>query len=145
MRTMAVLFLMLASCATAIGQNDESQKSRIIALENAWNLAEEKKDSKALDALLSNNLLYVDYDGSTLDKEHFLGNVRKPTLQPQQIVNEAMTVNVYGSAAVVTGTYREKGSINGKPFIRRTRFTDTWILDKGAWQCVAGQLTLVSH
>lgn len=145
MRTMALLFLVLASCASAIGQSDESQKSKIIALENAWNLAEEKKDSKALDALLSNNLLYVDFDGSTLDKEHFLSNVRKPSLQPQQIVNEAMTVSLYGSAAVVTGTYREKGSNNGKPYTRRTRFTDTGILDKGGWQCVAGQLTLVSH
>ena len=43
-----------------------------------------------------------------------------------------MTVHLYGNAAVVTGAYRDKGTEKGKPFLRRGRFTDTWIYDKGA-------------
>jgi Domain of unknown function (DUF4440) len=71
--------------------------------------------------------------------------VRKPSLHPEQIVNESTTVYMYGTAAVVTGTYREKDANNGKTYLRRGRFTDTWIYLKGTWQCVASQSTLLSR
>jgi ketosteroid isomerase-like protein len=145
MKAMTTLILLLAASATAMGQSNDAQKSKIIAMENAWNMAEQSKDAKALNELLSDNLIYVDYDGSTLNKSRFLENVRRPTIHPEQIVNEAMQVYVYGTAAVVAGTYREKGTDKGKTYSRRVRFTDTWVYANDVWQCVAGQLTLISH
>jgi len=56
MKATATLLLLLAASAVAIGQNADAEKSKIVALENAWNLAEQHKDVKALDELLSNNL-----------------------------------------------------------------------------------------
>jgi len=144
-KAMATLFLLLAASAVAIGQNADAEKSKIVALENAWNLAEQHKDAKALDELLSNNLVYIDYDGIVQNKEQFLANARRPTLHPEQIVNESTTVYMYGAAAVVTGTYREKGVDKGKPYVRHGRFTDTWIYGNGIWQCVASQSTLMSR
>jgi len=143
MKTMTLLFLLLSMCAVAMAQ--DAEKSRIVALENAWNLAEEKKDVKALDELLGKNMVYVDYDGSIMNKEQFLESVRRPALHPEQIVNESTTVYVYGAAAVVTGTYREKGVDKGKAYLRRGRFTDTWVYENGTWQCVASQSTLMSR
>lgn len=98
MKAMVTLILLLAASGAATGQSGDEQKSKIIALENAWNLAEQNKDAKALSELLGSNLVYVDYDGSTLNKDHFLENVRRPALHPEQIVNESMTVYVYGTA-----------------------------------------------
>src|SRR6267378_38280 len=43
---------------------------------------------------------------------------------------------------VVTGAYREKGTIGGKHYTQRGRFTGTWIQVNGAWLCVASQSTL---
>src|SRR3979411_2260571 len=105
---MATLFLLLAASAGAIGQNAGAAKSKIGALENAWNLAEQHKDVKALDELLSNNLVYIDYDGIVQNKEQFLANARRPPLHPEKIVNESTTVYMDGTAGGVTGTYREK-------------------------------------
>ncbi|MBZ5705789.1 MAG: nuclear transport factor 2 family protein [Acidobacteriia bacterium] len=122
-----------------------ADETKIIALENAWNYAEEHKDARALDELLSSTLVYVDYDGSMMDKTQFLASVRVPSLHPEQIVNDKMTVHMYGSTAVVTGLYREKGISKGKPYIRRGRFTDTWVFEDGAWRCVASQSTLISQ
>jgi hypothetical protein len=145
MKTMATLFLLLAVSAAAMGQSGDADKSKIVALENAWNLAEQHKDVKALDELLGSNLVYIDYDGTAQNKEQFLASVRKPSLHPEQIVNESTTVYMYGTAAVVTGTYHEKGVNNGKTYLRRGRFTDTWIYLNGTWQCVASQSTLLSR
>jgi len=63
----------------------------------------------------------------------------------ERLVAEEMTAHVYGDAAVVTGVYREKGTYKRKPYQRRGRFTDTWVKQKGTWQCVVSQSTLISH
>ncbi|MGA7848078.1 MAG: nuclear transport factor 2 family protein [Terriglobales bacterium] len=146
MKAMTMLCLVLAVSAAASGQNSaDAEKSKIIALENAWNLAEERKDVRALDELLGSKLVYIDYDGSIQNKEQFLESVRRPSLHPEQIVNESTTVYMYGATAVVTGTYREKGVDKGKAYLRRGRFTDTWIYGNGIWQCVASQSTLMGR
>ncbi len=145
MKMIAALFLLLASSSAVFAQNADAEKSKILALENAWNLAEQHKDVKALDELLGGNLVYVDYDGVIQTKGQFLENVRRPSLHPAQIVNETTTAYVYGTAAVVTGTYRERGVDKGKSYSRRGRFTDTWIYGNGIWQCVVSQSTLISH
>jgi ketosteroid isomerase-like protein len=130
---------------TPVPDQYDAEQTRILALENAWNQAEEHKDVKALDALLDPTLVYIDYDGSIMDKAQFLASARVPSLHPEQIVNESMTAHVYGGSAVVTGVYREKGEKNGKPYLRRGRFTDTWVFQQGNWVCVASQSTLISH
>jgi ketosteroid isomerase-like protein len=125
--------------------NADSQRTKILALENAWNRAEESKDVKALDGLLASTLVYVDYDGTLMDKAKFIASVKAPSLHPEQIVNESMTAYVYGDSAVVTGIYREKGVRNGKAYSRRGRFTDAWVNQSGTWVCAASQSTLISH
>ena len=123
----------------------DPEQTKILALENAWNRAEEHKDAKALETLLDSSLVYIDYDGSMMDKAQFIASVKEPELHPEQIVNESMTAHVYGESAVVTGVYHEKGLRNGKAYLRRGRFTDTWVYRKGEWACVASQSTLIQH
>jgi ketosteroid isomerase-like protein len=148
MKTSMFLFIALAAvlplCSQAQAKPDAEQ-TKILALENAWNQAEEHKDVKALETLLDPTLVYIDYDGSVMDKAQFIASIKAPQLHPEQIVNESMTAHVYGDSAVVTGVYHEKGVSNGKPYLRRGRFTDTWVFHDGAWVCVASQSTLMSH
>jgi ketosteroid isomerase-like protein len=125
--------------------NADSQRTKILALENAWNRAEQNKDAKALDGLLASTLVYIDYDGTLMDKAKFMASVNAPSLHPDQIVNESMTAYLYGDSVVVTGIYREKGVRNGKPYSRRGRFTDTWVNQSGTWVCASSQSTLISH
>lgn len=141
-----VLVLMASPHPAVQTPNDvDAEQTRILALENAWNQAEEHKDVKALDGLLDPTLVYIDYDGSIMTKAQFMASVQAPELHPQQIVNETMAAHVYGNSAVVTGIYREKGMQNGKPYLRRGRFTDTWVYQNGMWTCVASQSTLILH
>jgi len=126
-------------------QTMSSDEGRILALETAWNHAEQSKDVATLDQLLSPELVYIDYDGSISTKQEFLASVKSEGLTPEQIVNEQQTAHVFGDCAVVTGIYRERGVNKGKPYSRRGRFTDTWVKIKDTWQCVASQSTLIQH
>jgi hypothetical protein len=56
MRTIGASMLLFATCMLVVAQDardSESQRTRILALENAWNQAEEHKDTGALDELLA--------------------------------------------------------------------------------------------
>jgi ketosteroid isomerase-like protein len=146
-RIIGIVLIAIAALALAAQSSAPmgADQSKILALEHAWNVAETNKDTKALDLLIDNTLVYVDYDGTYMGKEDFLSSAKAPSLQPAEIVNESTTVHMYGNAAVVTGIYREKGKANGKPYFRRGRFTDTWLYLNNTWKCVASQSTLISH
>jgi hypothetical protein len=120
-------------------------ESLILTLEKAWNVAEGSKDVRALDQLLSNTLVYTDYDGTFMNKEQFLASVKSATPDADQITNENVSVKMYSGSAIVTGVYHEKGMQKGKAISRRGRFTDTWVKENGTWLCVASQSTLISH
>ena len=122
-----------------------SDENRILTLESAWSAAEQRKDMKVLDELLSNNLVYVEYDGTFMTKAEYLTSRQKASLQPAQVTNESTTVHMYGNSAGVTGVYREKGTSGGKSYEHRGRFTDTWVSEAGVWRCVASQSTLITH
>jgi ketosteroid isomerase-like protein len=144
-RLVAILVCSMRLFAVAQGGADAGTVTKIVALEHAWNQAEERKDAKALDALLDNSLVYTDYDGTLKTKADFLAGVRALALSPEQQVTESMTAQVYGDVAVVTGVYRVKGINKGKAYLRRGRFTDTWVNHAGNWVCVASQYTLISR
>jgi len=144
-KLLPVLVLLLAVPdfhAQDTGQAGADQ-ARVLALENAWNQAVQQKDEAALKLLLGPDLVYVDYDGTIMDKTVYLASVRSQTLHAARIVSEAMKVNIYGGVAVVNGVYRENGLKNGKPYSLRERFTDTWVLQHQTWVCVASQSTLL--
>ena len=142
---LGVSLLVLVVLSHARPQSSSDDEGRVLALENAWNHAEQAKDIVALDQLLAPELVYIDYDGSLMNKQQFLASVKSEGLSPAQIVNEKQSAVVFGDCAVVTGIYHEKGTANGKPYTRRGRFTDTWVKSNNTWRCVASQSTLIQH
>jgi len=130
---------------TAQSASYESDKARIVSLENAWNEAEKHKDAKAIDGLLAPTFAYTDSDGTFMNKGRYLASITEAGYHPDQIVNESMGVLAYDHAAVVTGTYREKGVEKGKAYSRRGRFTDMWVQERNGWFCAASQETLIGR
>src|SRR5947208_17084447 len=99
--------LLLPMPFLGFGQTSSSDESgRVLGLENAWNHAIEAKDTKALDMLLANTFVAVEIDGSVSSKSEFLASIKAPEYQPSQAVNENITVQIYGNAAVVVGIFR---------------------------------------
>jgi ketosteroid isomerase-like protein len=137
----AVLICLAFHFASAQSAADAGAVTTVLALEHAWNQAEQLKDTRALDALFDNALVYVDYDGTFRTKAEFLRRMKSSSAHPQQEVTESMTAHIFGSTVVVTGVYIAKGSENGKSYVRRGRFVDTWAFTDGKWLCVASQAT----
>lgn len=123
----------------------DAEQARILGLENAWARAVKQKDISALQMMLVPELVYVDYDGALMNKAEYLSSIQSLTLRPQRIVNESLSVRIYGAAAVATGVYRENGQKDGKPYVLRERFTDTWVRRGESWMCVSSDSTLIGQ
>lgn len=140
-----ILLLLMAPRASTQAGPAKAEDSRILTLELAWNHAVQGKDVKALQMLIAPEMVYVEYDGTLMGQAEYLASVSSPTVHPEQISYESMTIHVYGPVAIVNGVYREAGTQNGKPYSHRERFTDTWVLRGGDWLCVASQSTLIAR
>jgi ketosteroid isomerase-like protein len=139
-----LLFLTLAITAAAQdkAKTSESDKSMIVALENAWNQAELHHDAGAADAILAETFISVDHHGHLETKAQYIADLKDTSFNPEQISNTDTSVYMYGNTAIVTSAYRTRGSDKGKPFVHHGRFTDTWVNLNGKWKCVANQETL---
>lgn len=139
-----VCFALMLGALLSIAQ-EAAESKHILALENAWNQAQMKGDSSALDLLLGDGFVFTDSDGSIKDKAQWLNAVQHEVARYELLGNQDQKVHVYGNAAIVTGEYRERTRTKGKMLLRRGRYTDTWIKQNEQWRCVATQATVVAN
>ena len=123
--------------------DSSADESKLIAIENAWNMAQLHHDAKALESLVGDRFVYTDYDGTVMDKERFLADVKNPFYTASLMTNSDVSVILYGNAAVIVGAYHTRGTYRAKPFDHRGRFTDMWVYQNNKWQCVASHTNLV--
>jgi ketosteroid isomerase-like protein len=142
-----VLLVLLAPTrfiAQSTAQPDP-ERDRILSLENAWNQAVRQKDAVALRLLVAPDLIFVDWDGTLMNKVEYLASVESAGLHPAHIVIQSMSVHHYSSVAVVNGVSRESGMNKGKAYLLLERFTDTWVRRGDSWLCVASQSTVMGQ
>jgi ketosteroid isomerase-like protein len=148
MRILLTTTLLIALGAMAGAQvrtkENNPEKTKLIALENAWNQAQIHRDGQALDSLLADTFVYTDWDGTVLNKSRFMEDMKDPSVETTLVANEGVEVYLYPGAAVVTGAYHAKGKNKGRPFDHRGRFTDTWIQQRGQWICAASHTNLTA-
>jgi ketosteroid isomerase-like protein len=141
--------LLLATLMSAAAMHaqpaQDSDSARVLALETLWNQAEVAKDAAALDHLLADDFIFVDIDGSLQNKAQFLDGIKHPVEHIEIIGNDSLKAHVYRDTVIVSGTYHEKGTLNGKAYVHRGRFTDTWVRQGSSWMCVASHSTLMQH
>lgn len=144
----ASILLLLGSAlgsAQVSSPDTASEKSKLIALENAWNQAQLHRDGQALTSLISDDFVYTDWDGTVLHKAKFIADIKDPSVETTFVANEGVEVYFYPGVAVVTGAYRTKGKYQGKTFDHHGRFTDTWVRTGENWQCVASHTNLIQR
>jgi ketosteroid isomerase-like protein len=140
-----VLLLTMLASAQVRSKSTDAERSKLIALENAWNQAQIHRDGPALESLLADTFVYTDWDGTVMNKSRFIADTKDPSVETTLVANEGVDVYFYPGTAVVTGAYHAKGKSKGHPFDHHGRFTDTWIEMNGQWICAASHTNLVGR
>jgi ketosteroid isomerase-like protein len=144
MKSVIVLAVLIPLCLAPLAADDQADaqaRSEVLALEKLWNQAYKAGDTKALASILDNSLVLVEDDGSLKTKSEFLGSIKGPTANEEQIAPESLTVRVFGKTAIAIGVIAVKAKENGKTVVRRERFIDTWMYKDGTWVCIATDAT----
>jgi hypothetical protein len=138
-------FLLIGSCAFGQTATSDSraQETRLVALERLWNESQVNRDSSALASLIGDHFVNTEWDGEVSERGKFLADIADPAFKVNALNIQDVKVNLYRETAVVTGSYRTKGTYQGHPYDHLGRFTDTWIFEDGRWQCVASHTSLL--
>jgi ketosteroid isomerase-like protein len=112
-----------------------SKESQLVSLERLWNEAQVHRDSQALATMIGDKFVDTEWDGEVSDRGKFLADIADPKFEATSLTIEDVKVNLFQNTAVVTGTYRAKGSYRGKSYKHVGRFTDTWVFADAMWQC----------
>jgi ketosteroid isomerase-like protein len=139
---LGVLLVAAAASAAQEPARDPRVAEEVRNLERSKFDALQRGDSSTLEAMLDDELLWVDPNGTLWAKAGYLANMHSPTWHLLQMTAESMTLQVFGDAAIVVGIYHERGVRGGHPYVERCRFIDTWVLKNGKWMCIAVTTTL---
>jgi ketosteroid isomerase-like protein len=143
MKRIGCFLLLLALSSLGFAQQGDPRESKLLVLERLWNEAQVNRDSAALDALVSSRFVNTEWDGETSTKQKFLSDIKDPLFRPTAANIQDVKMNFFGDTAVVTGVYHTQGTYQGKAYDHVGRFTDTWVMEMGKWQCVASHTSLL--
>lgn len=142
------VFVTFAHAAPAGAQRSaravDRARQELLRNEDGWASALVKRDVAYFRRMLAAGFVYTEDD-----KVMTSGDVLRSAASPNDTVtaahNEGMVVHLFGrETGVVTGLLIVQGRSDGKAYVHRYRFTDTWVEQSGGrWQIVAAQDYLI--
>lgn len=135
---MIPLWLVLGIASTHACAPGDPDARTLLQLEDAWAAAVVRRDSATFERLLADGFVYTENDRIETRAE-VLHDVVAGSDTVTAAHNEDMQVHCFGTTAVVTGWLVLEGHGGGATFLRRYRFTDTWMRQGGRWRIVAAE------
>ena len=120
----------------------QSSRKELLRLEDEWGRALVKRDGNAFAALLAPEFVYSE-DDRVIERDALIKDVVSGTDTVTSAKNEDLHVIERRNVAVVLGWLTLRGRGAKGPFVRKYRFTDTWIRTNGRWKVLAAHDYLV--
>jgi hypothetical protein len=120
-------------------QADETTDAKLLLqFERQIALAWVERDVETLQQILADDYALSGAGDSLLNKSEYMAGVDNPDFRTTSATIEGLRISVYGDVAVATGRATYQGwSRERSRFVRRFRFTDTFIRRDRTWKCVA--------
>jgi len=123
---------------------DPGAEQAVTKLEQQWFVLQLASDWEKLNRMIADDFVLTESDGKLGNRQSMLDGYKAEAGSTSNIKMTFLATHAVASNAVIaTGlddiTLKDK---DGRVSHRYERFTDTWILRDGRWQCVAEQLTL---
>lgn len=117
----------------------------LLDLEDQWIQVYSSHDLSVLHRLLADDFVATLADGALRGKREHIAAYAADFGTWSAVANSELRVHVFTKeAAVVTGLYTAQlREPKGSEPSERYRYTDTWVMRSGTWQCVATQETRV--
>lgn len=119
-------------------------EAAVLAAERRFFAGLLEADVGALGRVLADDFILIDVmRGEEVSRAALLEAVGLRQVRFDAIEPAEARVRSYGSAAVVTGRTRMRGSFGGRPFAVHSRYTHVFVERGGHWRLVGAQGTLI--
>jgi hypothetical protein len=139
-----IVALVVVVPATAAQRPVQSDQDVLIGLEQRWNEAFYRKDTRFIESILADEFMATYDDGSRGDKAKELALAAEFNQQVESAIPDDFTVKVFRDTAVVWFTLKLVGIRQGQRSEMQLRYTDVWVIRDGRWLCVSTQSTRVN-
>ena len=114
-------------------------EQQVIQQERAWSRAILRHDIETIADLLADDYVRTSPDGRVHTKAEAILEFDRDRDKYTASTFDDAKVRIFGDVAVVqaAGVDRGTDADDGKPFVRRYRYTDIWVRRGGVWKCVA--------
>jgi ketosteroid isomerase-like protein len=140
---LSVAFLALMVPSTGRADDADSEK-QVAMLSKQFMEAAVKGDTKAKDAILSDDWVVIDPDGNFVSKAQDTKNVKDNSFAFEAMDPSEVKVRVYGDAAVVTSRIHAKWKNKGEKGDDHVRVSEFYAKQGGKWQLVSTQVTRIA-
>jgi hypothetical protein len=135
--TLAALTACAGSVPPAAPPARAAEEEAVRTLQWEWLAALERGDVAAVERIVAPDYVTTAADGNVLTRAQDLETLASGDLRFDKAGLEQLHVRVFGDSAVTTGIAFFVGSVRGRRFEGRERFTDTWVKRGGRWVAVA--------
>ena len=144
--SLLIASLLVWTGSIAVAQiKPDALSSKLLSFEKEWNATYNRSDVAAMNSLLADDFIITIEDGRTFSKSGYIALNGNSTVHVQISEMSEVKVHMHGNtAAVITGTYHEKGLSSGKPYEYHDRFTDVWLNVSGKWQVISSHYAIPS-
>lgn len=136
------LFITLALSSHAQPKLSSAAQA-LVKIEKDWSDADVKKDVAALNRILAEDWVGIDFQGTVMNKAAVLRDVgaKSDITATESTTLGEMKIRVYGNTAVVSGTEVERSQYRGEDSSGEYIWTDVFVRRNGRWQAVSSQST----
>lgn len=147
MKPIVLLALLALPVTNTLFSQSKVKKSPVveilIQMEHDWSQADVKKDVAALNRILAEDWIGIDFQGTVLTKPEALKQVdlHSDATETESTELAEMKIRLFGNTALVSGTEIERSQYKGKDSSGKYIWTDVFVLRNGHWQAVSSQST----
>lgn len=121
-----------------------SIEADLLAVERRWNRAVAERDGAAVAEILSDDFVFIAPNGAIVGKAALVHAASDTAYVIDPFETVEPLVRVYGSTAVITGTFVQSGHFKGAPFSGRYAYTDVYAQRGGRWVAVSAQASALA-
>jgi ketosteroid isomerase-like protein len=125
--------LLLLACSVLAAESD------IETAERKFGAAIQAKDTKTLEALFTDKIIYAHASGKIEDKQEYLARLSAGKQRYDSYTIERLQIVPYGESAVSHLTVRVTGQNDAGPFNDHVLMLHHWVKINGVWRLAAHQ------
>src|ERR1700688_1016406 len=118
---------LVANLASRAMAQEESNASKVRALETKLMNSYKQREIDLLASLLDEDFVITFEDGNTYSKTGYISYSATPSVRVDVAEMSDLKTRMHGSTVILTGEYHERGDDKGKSYEFRDRFTDVRI------------------